>query len=125
MSQNSGTGAKVLAPKQVIRFGSIDEVMRIAQVIYASGSTPAGCDRPEKIALMLIAGAEVGFGVAQTLECVLPPVNGRCTLYGDAGLSLIRASGELERLAERVEGDGDDRRAELAKRALVVTGEGE
>lgn len=105
--------AATASGRQVIRFTSIDEVMKVAEVIYRSGSLPKDVNKPEKVAMMLIAGAEVGFGVAQTMKSVLPPVNGQCALYGDAGLALIRSSGLLDRLDEKVEGQGDERTASV------------
>jgi hypothetical protein len=60
---------------------------------------------------MLLAGAELGLGIMQTLKSITPPVNGQCNLYGDMGLALVRASGQLGKLDERITGEGDDREA--------------
>lgn len=97
--------------RQVIRFQSFDDVIRVAQGLYQAQCTPAGVDRWQTLVPILLAGAELGLGVMASLKSITPPVNGQCTLYGDAGLALVRASGQLAKFEETHEGDGDDRRA--------------
>ena len=92
-------------------YRSIDDVCQTAQTLFKGGIQPKGVDRWERLVPMLLTGAEVGLGAMQSIECVTPPVNGRCSLYGDAGLALVRASGQLVAFDEAIEGDGDDRRA--------------
>lgn len=83
----------------------------MADVIMASGSYPKDANR-FKVALMLMAGAEVGFGVAQAMRFVTPPIDGKCNLYGDSGLALVYQSGLLDGgIKEWIEGEGDDRKA--------------
>lgn len=99
------------AGPQVIRFNSIDDVMRTAEYVFMAGNLPANCDTKYKVFLMLVAGAEMGFGVAQSMAWLTAPLNGKCSIWGDGGLFLIRRSGLLEKLEERHEGTGDDRKA--------------
>lgn len=107
MSQNEAKPATI---RTVFQFRTLDELMAVCRALYVGGITPNGVDRPEKLLPMILTGMEVGLGIMQSIECVTPPVNGRCSLYGDAGLALIRASGQLQSLKESVEGSGDDRK---------------
>lgn len=100
-----------LQSRQVIRFNSFAEVAQLAQSLYSANCTPRGVDRPEKLIPMLLAGAELGLGIMASLKYITPPVNGICSLWGDAGLALVRASGLLKEFVETIEGDGDDRKA--------------
>jgi hypothetical protein len=109
-SANSTTST-VRQPRQVIRFTGLSDVISTAQALYQAQCLPRGVDNWEKLVPMLLAGAELGLGIMQTLKSITPPVNGHCNLYGDMGLALVRASGLLAKLDERIEGDGDDRKA--------------
>ena len=97
--------------RQVIRFAGLGDVVETAKALYQAQCLPRGVDRWEKLVPMLLAGAELGLGIMQTLKSITPPVNGQCNLYGDMGLALVRASGLLAKLDERIEGDGDERKA--------------
>lgn len=106
------TPARQSGPRrQVVQFNSVDDVLRTAEYVYMSGNLPAGCDSKFKVFMMLMAGMEVGFGVSQSMNWITPPLNGRCSIYGDGGLALIRSSGQLEKFSERIEGEGDERKA--------------
>lgn len=112
MSATESTAPAARTPRrQVVQFNSMDDVLRTAEYVFMSGNLPAGCDSKYKVFVMLLAGMEVGFGVSQSMSWITPPVNGRCNIYGDGGLALIRSSGLLEKFDERHEGDGDDRKA--------------
>lgn len=112
MSASETTAAPVrTAGPQVIRFNSIHDVMQTAEYVFMAGNLPANCDTKYKVFLMLLAGAEMGFGVAQSMAWLTAPMNGKCSIWGDGGLFLIRRSGLLEKLDERHEGTGDDRKA--------------
>jgi len=94
-----------------MRFTTSSEVKELAYMLYMGGATPRGVDRWEKLVPMLIAGAELGLGPMQSVKGLTPPVNGACSLFGDIGLALIRASGELESMTESIEGEGEARKA--------------
>lgn len=98
-------------PRQVIRFTSFADIIQAAQQLYAAGCCPRGVDRPGKLIPILLTGAELGLGVMQSIKHVTPPVNGACSLYGDMGLALVRQSGQLEHFEERIDGEGDTRKA--------------
>lgn len=111
MSASETTPATRGPARQVLKFGTIADVMMAAEYVFMSGNLPAGCDNKFKVFVMLLAGMEVGFGVSQSMAWITPPVNGKCSIYGDGGLALIRSSGLLEKFEERFEGTGDERTA--------------
>lgn len=87
------------------------EIERIAQVILDSCSYPPNCDNINKLVMMILAGNDIGLSPMQSMASITPPINGKCALYGDMGLALVRASGALEVFVERIEGSGDERTA--------------
>lgn len=60
---------------------------------------PKGFETPEKVALAIMLGMEVGLSPAQSLQSIMV-VNNRPTIWGDAALALVRSSGLLEDIAE-------------------------
>ena len=107
-------GLATLPPPQTrtaLQYRSIEDVIKTAEILFQGGMTPKGVDRWQKIVPMLLTGYEVGLGPAQSMECVTPPRNGRCTIYGDAGLALVYASGKMLAFDEWVAGDGTERTA--------------
>lgn len=109
--QSDRPASAAIASRQVLRFNSFAEVAELARGLYQANCTPKNVDRPEKLIPMLLAGAELGLGVMASLKYITPPVNGICSLWGDAGLALVRASGQLKEFDEKIEGDGDERKA--------------
>lgn len=88
------------------------EIERIAKVILDSGCYPKNCDNINKLIMMILAGNDVGLSPMQSMSSITPPINGKCALYGDIGLALVRASGQLETFEEWVElGRGDEKTA--------------
>lgn len=87
------------------------EIERIAQVILDSGSYPPNCDNINKLVMVILAGNDIGLSPMQSMASITPPINGKCALFGDMGLALVRASGALEVFVERIEGSGDERTA--------------
>lgn len=89
---------------------SVDELMRLAQILYAGGaSNIAGLGRPEAVAHVILAGAEVGLSPTQALGSIML-LDGKASIYGDGALAVVRASGLLDgEVNETVEGDGDAR----------------
>lgn len=60
---------------------------------------PKGIDTPEKVCLCLMLGSEVGLSPAQSIQSIMV-VNNRPTIWGDAALALVRASGLLDDFSE-------------------------
>lgn len=91
-----------------LNMAEVEAVNVLARTLYAGGLIPNGCNRPEGLAVRILAGREAGLSAIQAVSNVMV-MNGRATIWGDAALALVRASGELADFAEGVEGEGDDR----------------
>lgn len=91
-----------------VPINGIEDVMRIADVMFKAGCVPQGVGKPEGAAAIILLGLEVGLSPGQALQTI-KIVNGRASMWGDAILALVRRSGLLQRLEERIEGEGDAR----------------
>lgn len=96
------TGGKIAAviPQDV------EQAWRMAGMINKSGLAPRDMQEPEKIVAAIFAGMEVGLPPMQAVQSIAV-VNGRPTIWGDAALGLVMASGLCEDFEEHVEGEGD------------------
>lgn len=83
-----------------------ESAWRMAVAISKSGLAPKGITSPEAIFTAMQLGAEVGLSPMSALQNIAV-VNGRPTIWGDAQLALVRASGQLEDFIEKIEGEGD------------------
>lgn len=99
------------APRPRYQATTFAEIERIAQVVLDSGSYPPNCDNINKLIMMILAGNDIGLSPMQSMASITPPINGKCALFGDMGLALVRASGQLEVFVERIDGSGDERTA--------------
>lgn len=102
------------APKPAVRPGgieirSIDDVANLANLMFRGGCQPPGIDRPEKLAVIILAGLDVGLSPTQAVGSIML-TGGKTAIYGDGALALVRASGLLNGIIEDVVGTGDDRR---------------
>lgn len=87
-----------------LRPQSFAEVMKFAEVLSKSGLVPAGFKgKPDDILVAIQMGAEVGLNPIQSLQNIAV-INGRPTLWGDALLALVQASGKLEYIKETDDG---------------------
>ena len=107
----------VLAPRESISVGSrgielrsIEELYRFAKFVAASPFAPRGFQSPEAIVVAIQYGYELGLTPMQSLQNVAV-INGKPSIYGDAMLAVVRASGLLEYITERFEGAGELRKA--------------
>ncbi len=87
---------------------SFEGVWRMAEVMAKSGLAPKDLATPEKISVAIFHGLEVGLPPMQAVQSIAV-INGRPSIWGDAALGLVRASGLLEKHHERIEGEGDNR----------------
>jgi hypothetical protein len=83
---------------------TLDQTMAIATTLYRSGLAPPSLQTVDRIAFAILAGAEVGLAPIAALRSVMV-VNGVATLYGDGLLGVIRASGHLASIREKLERD--------------------
>lgn len=102
------TTALARSPGMSLAVNSVGELQQLAELLYKGGLTPPGIDSPNKVAAVILAGAEVGLAPTQALGSIML-TNGRLSIYGDGALALARASGLLENIAEIVTGEGDAR----------------
>lgn len=106
------TSTKVAVPKQPppgIALRSLEDVVGIATLMFKGGVMPPGIDRPEKLAVLILAGLDVGLTPTQAAGSIMLTA-GKPAIYGDGALALVRVSGLLESIDEQVTGTGDDRR---------------
>jgi len=111
------TTTQAIAPvsKQPIAFGNsgvqlatMEDAYRFATAILKSGFAPKGYDSPESVLIAIQMGSEVGLAPMQALQCIAV-INGRPSIWGDAGMALVRRSGLLESESDTIEGEGDAR----------------
>ena len=82
---------------------SLDEAMKYAEIIAKSDLIPLNFkNKPGDVLVAIQWGQEVGLKPLQALQNIAV-INGRPSLWGDASLSLVRASGLLEDFREDFE----------------------
>lgn len=89
---------------------TMDDAFRLAKMVVAAGLAPKGMDKAESCAVAILHGLEIGLKPMQALQRIAV-INGRPTIWGDAALGLVRASGFLEFIHESIEGTGDNLKA--------------
>lgn len=94
------------APPRAIVPVDFDGAYRIANVIVRAGMAPKTLGTVEKAMVAILHGLEVGLTPMNALQSIAV-INGRPTIWGDGAIGLIRASGLLEFMDEKFEGDGD------------------
>ena len=88
---------------------TLADAKEFAELIVKSGMAPKGMT-VEGAVICMQMGYEVGLSPMQAIQNIAP-INGRPTLWGDAMLGLVRASGLLEWIKEEIIGDpGTDSR---------------
>jgi len=95
MDQPKHELAAVASGPTGLQLRNFDDMWRFAKCIANSGWAPRGMDKPESILAALQLGAEIGMTPMAALQSVAV-INGRPSVYGDAALALVRASGLLE-----------------------------
>lgn len=87
---------------------SIDEAFRVATAVSRAGMAPYGMDTPEKCLIAIMAGAEVGLPPMQAVQNIAV-INNRPSMWGDALIGVVRASGFALYIKEWIEGEDDNR----------------
>lgn len=109
----------------ILRPSTFGELMQFGAMASKSKMVPPSFHgKPEDIVLAIQMGSELGLAPMQALQGIAV-INGRPSVWGDALIGLCRASPACEDIAERIEGEGDQRKAFcVAKRrgASPVTG---
>ena len=79
------------------------EVMQFAALLHKSGLAPKSLDTVEKLGIATMMCVELGRPVATGIQD-LAVINGKCSIFGDAALAIVRASGLLEKFEEGSKG---------------------
>lgn len=87
-----------------ISITNMEELWRFANAVSRSGLAPKGMEKPEAAFIAIQMGLEVGLSPMQALQNIAS-INGRPSIWGDAALGLVRATGELEDFKEYFEGE--------------------
>ena len=97
--QNAHRGPKPLLPR------SLKEALQLASLLSKSKLIPKGFENPEACLVGILYGLEVGLSPIAALQR-MAIIEGRPTIWGDAALALVEASGLLVRIEERIEING-------------------
>lgn len=100
---------KALVPSGVV-INSIEDLTAIAQILFKGGLRPSWASRYEDLVTVILAGQAVGVQPVQAVNGIMI-MGGRAVIWGDLALALVRSSGLLEEFAERIDGQGDNRKA--------------
>jgi hypothetical protein len=100
----------ILVGERGLRLNSIEAMWRFANYVLAAGFAPKGMDKPEAVLVAIQLGAEIGMSPMASLQNVAV-INGRPGIFGDAALGIVRSSGLMEGYSQRLEGEGDGRKA--------------
>jgi len=79
---------------------TFEDMFRVSNLICKSGFAPKGCDTPEKVWVAIEMGAEAGLAVMQSVQNIAV-INGKPSIYGDAAIGLVRASGLVAEHSEK------------------------
>lgn len=93
-----------------IRLQSFDDAVRFATAVYQSGLAPKGFQNAQAVLVAMQAGMELGLTPLRAIQSVAV-INGRPSLWGDALLAVAMNSPVVVDVTERMDGDGEQRRA--------------
>ena len=92
---NSHRGPKPLLPR------SLKEALQLASLLSKSKLIPKGFENPEACLVGILYGMEVGLSPIAALQR-MAIIDGRPTIWGDAALALVEASGLLVKIEDRI-----------------------
>ena len=92
----SHRGPKPLLPR------SLKEALQLASLLSKSRLVPKGFENPEACLVGILYGMEVGLSPIAALQR-MAIIDGCPTIWGDAALALVEASGLLVKIEERIE----------------------
>lgn len=83
----------------------LDGLWRLSEILAESAIVPKDCvKRPQNVFGKLALGMELGLSFTQSLSNVAV-IEGKPSIFGDAGMALIHASNQLESFEEYFEGE--------------------
>jgi hypothetical protein len=89
---------------------TIEEVARVANAVIVAGLAPESYkqggaqETASRIMIGIMSGAELGLAPMQSLKAIAI-INGKAALYGDGAVSLVQASGKVEKWEENWTGE--------------------
>lgn len=86
---------------------NVEELWRFSAMVFESGLCPSSIKTAQQVVVAVQMGLEVGLSPLQALNGIAV-INGRPSIYGDAGTALVMNSGLLEDREEFYEGEGDE-----------------
>jgi hypothetical protein len=89
---------------------TMDEVSRIAKMVFNGGMAPASFKNAEAVGTAIMMGLELGIKPMLAINKIAV-IKGRPAIWGDLVPALIFASGVVEEFKEWHEGEGDTRTA--------------
>lgn len=90
-----------------LQLNTLPDIQAFCKVISQTDMVPkAYKGKPDDIMVAGLQGQKLGFDLFQSMQSIAT-INGVPSLYGDAGLSLVRGSGKLEDIDEWLEVDGE------------------
>ena len=93
-----------------VQLQSLEDAFRFGTAVVQSKLAPRQFDTAEKVMIAVQHGLELGLTPMQSLQSITV-INGRPCLWGDGLVALVRGSGKLSDMQERIEGTGDQRKA--------------
>lgn len=113
-SSHKARGPKPLLPR------SLKEALQLAELLSKSKLVPKGFETPETCLVGILYGMEVGLSPIAALQR-MAVIDGRPTIWGDAALALVQASGLLQSIKEDVIDDhSDDSTTSLTAICIVM-----
>lgn len=97
-SDSTGLGPKgslIEVGARGVTLSSLEDAVRFARLVTRAEIAPANLNSPEKVAVAVMTGMELGFPPMQALNAVVV-VRNRTSLYGANALALVLASGLCE-----------------------------
>lgn len=89
-----------------LQLQTLQEIREFCDILSTTDMIPKGYKgKPDDILVAILHGQEVGLPHLQALQSIAV-VNGIPSIYGDAALAMVRASGKLEDFDEWIEVDG-------------------
>lgn len=85
------------------RLPPVAAIVELAAVLYRGGLTNKSCNSPDKLAVRIVAGFELGLSAVQSANWITV-INGRAVIWGDAVPALGYSSGKLAHFEETFEG---------------------
>jgi hypothetical protein len=103
--QKTESKAPIAIGRAGLQLQSLDDLWRFSTFVSKSGLAPKGIQTQEAIFVAVQMGLEVGLSPMAALQNIAV-INGRPSIWGDAQLAVVRATGELELFEEWFEQKG-------------------